>query len=144
MNSILEAMYFLVTNDPQYNIGSIRDEFLGEGLAENAIFTDTFITSLLITGAISGLFYLLGHFLPLNKIWLWLLLLLAAAGACFAFSCNFIGNAEGLFPPPDPIASIGWKYVGMTTFYSGVYFFLFSLFFKSISKVSSFTKHFPF
>lgn len=143
MNSILELFYLMVTNDPQYNIGTIRDEFLGEGIAESAIFIDTFLMSLLFCGLISGLFYLLGLFFPINKLVIWIVFLLGAAGACFAFSYNFIGNADGMFPPPDAIESIGWKYIITSTVLGGIYFSLFSLLFRAVSPISSFTKHTP-
>lgn len=142
MEILFKIMYFLVALDPKFQLGMMRDQFLGTGIAESAIFTDTVLLSLLIMGVLSALFYLvLNQFLNLNKIGIWFLFLIIAGAICFQISLLMVGGEGGIYSPSDPIESIGWKFIGMSTVWGMLYFYLFSLLFKRWSKYAKYCPH---
>jgi hypothetical protein len=138
MESIFKIFYFLVASDPQY--ATYRDDLLGLNGAETAIFQNTILTVLLTTAGMAAIYYLLlCRYFKLNYIWIWLLLLLVAGIAGFAISYGAVGTY--LFQLPDPIGPIGWRFIGTTTFYALLLFYLFSLLFKRWSNFAKFTPH---
>ena len=142
MEVLFKIMYFLVSADPQYKIGIIKDQLLGEGIAEKAIFTDTLLASIISMAVLSAFFYLiLNNFLSLNKKWLWFVFMAIGAVICFFVARYIIGNDTGIYRPGNPIESLGWKFIGMSAFWGAVYFYLFSLLFKRFSKYAKYCPH---
>ena len=134
MEAIFKIMYFLVAMDPQYKVGFIRDELLGVGAAENSIFMNTVLLSLGAALLVAMVFYLLlNRVATLNKMWLWLLFGLLVAGICFGIAQFQVGHEDSIYPNPEPIEALGWKFIGMSVFWGFVYYYLFSLALKNFS-----------
>ena len=134
MEVLFKIMYFLVAMDPQYKVGFIRDELLGIGAAESSVFVNTLLLSLGTALLMAMLFYLLlNRVATLNKMWLWVLLGLIVSGICFGISQFQIGNQNGIYPNPEPIEALGWKFIGMSAFWGFIYYYLFSLALKNFS-----------
>lgn len=142
MEALFKIMHFIAATDPQYQVGIIRDQILGRGIAEKAIFTDTLLMSLLAAAGLSVFFYLvLNNFLNLNKKWLWFVFMIVAGVICLLIARAIIGNSTGIYPPGNPIEPFGWKFIGMSAFWGMVFFYLFSLIFKRFSKYAKYCPH---
>jgi len=123
-------LYFLVSGDPQFS--SLRDYFLGMNGVEEDPFINTLLLSVLVALGLALVFYLLlNRVMYLNYLWAWVLA--AVVVGVVAFNIAYFQCGTYVYDPSDPIGPAGWKFIGLSTFWGIVYYYLFSLLLKRFS-----------
>jgi len=146
METLFSILYFLVTNDAQYD-DLIRPEMLGLDGVESSIFTNTLLMSLLSMLLLSIVFFLvLNRFFPLNQKWMWFISLFIGGLICFQISLSTIAGPTGIYSesnigPLSEMPALGWKFIGSSVFWGMVYYYLFSIIFNRWSPFAKYTPH---
>lgn len=121
MEGLFTIMYFWVSGTREYD--TVKSFFMGP---DATIFQDTLIFSLMATFAVAAIYYVgLNRFYSLHKNWMWGIFLVLSGVIAFGISYSMVGTY--VYPLPQPIELLGWKFIILSSFYGLLYFFLWSL-----------------